>query len=216
MAITTYDSLVAEVKAWTARSDSTFSNRFPSFVQMVEDRIYNGSGNPGDPLYSPPLRTRAMETTAEITITDGVGTLPADPVDLRGLTRAGDDTGLTYAEPASFKTMDVNAGAGFPYYYTVEGNTLRVSPSWTGTLTASFTKRLAAITQENQTGELIGLHGLLYFNACMFEAYSFMQEPDLALAWLAKYRSMLDGLNRVASSTRTTATRTRIRARAIG
>lgn len=215
-AITDYDTLVAEAKAWCARSDQTFSNRFPVFVALAESRIYDGYGQPGDPLYSEPLRSTVMETTGgTVTITSGVGTLDEDVLAIKSLTRANDQTGLTYITPQLYQTTSANSSAGDPYFYTIEGRTLRLVPTFTGTLNMVSYNRFDAITSSNTTGPLIQQHGLLYLNGVMIEAMSFMQEVELAGAWLARFRAMIAGINRAAADLRTS-TRVRSVARPIG
>lgn len=68
MAIDDYDSLRDELSAWTARNDTAFRNRFDTFLQLAEDRIYNGAGDEGDPLQTDALRADVMTTTATVAI----------------------------------------------------------------------------------------------------------------------------------------------------
>lgn len=216
-AIIDYDRLVSEVKTWCARSDSTFSNRFPVFVALAESRIYLGHGKPGDALYSAPLRSKVMETEGTITLTSGKGTIPADAVHIRRIFRDGDQEGIIYAPPHLFSTMNASAVNGAnPYYYTVEGSTLRVTPSMDTNLSILYYKRFDAITLTNKTGPLIEEHGTLYFKAVMAYAMTFMQDMDGANVWLNEYRAAVDGINKVAGDIRTGAQRVRSVTRAIG
>lgn len=213
--ITDYDSLVSEVKAYMARSDSTFGARFPMFVALAEDRIYSGVGQPGDPLYSAPLRCRVMETTTTITTSSGQATMPEDILAVRKLARDADQIGMTYASPDRFAAYLAQAPSGYPSQYTTEALTLKVAPSWDGDLTLLYYKRLTAISADNKTGDLLTAHPLVYFNAVMFEAFSFLQDIDLAGAWLARLRSTIDGVNIVETGLRTPG-RLRSIAQAIG
>lgn len=211
--ITDYDSLVAEVKAYMARSDSTFSNRFPMFVALAEDRIYNGSGEPGEALYCAPLRVKQMEYETTVTLTGGEGTLPDDILIPRKVTRATDTIGLTFKALKDFETYLAGTQAGTPGYYTVEGLTIKIAPSWDGDLSVSYYKRLTAISADNKTGDLLTAYPLLYFTGTMFEAFSFLQDAEMAVSWFAKYKASLDGINRSASAFRMPGTiRTTIRA----
>jgi hypothetical protein len=63
MAIADYTTLRAAVLSYAARSDSAFTAMFPTFVSLTEARIYDGAGRPGEDVYSPPLRSRAMEAS---------------------------------------------------------------------------------------------------------------------------------------------------------
>lgn len=201
--ITDYDTLVAEVKAFMARTDATFSARFPMFVALAEDRIYNGHGQPGDQLYTPPVRVKQMETEATITITDGTGSLPDDVLAPRKVVRSSDQIGITYRAPRDFAVYLAGTQAGTPAYYTVEGTSLKIAPSWSGDITFSYFARLPAISADNKTGDLLTYYPMAYFNGVMFEAFSFLQDIDLAMAWLARYKATVDGINRTAAGIRT-------------
>lgn len=217
MAITDYTSLRSEVQAYCGRSDSTFAARFPTFVALVEDRIYLGQGQDrSEPLYSDPVRAAIMETSATVTITSGVGTLPSGCLAVRRITRGTTDTaGLDYMSPDQLAMRLAEADSGNPGYYTIEGTSLKVAPTYTGDLTVTYYQRFAAVTSDAPTGSMIDEHGQLYFSACMYEAFSFMQEPDLALSWLARYRSHASGINQTDADLRYSGRRLRIHARPI-
>ena len=216
--ISDYNSLVAEVKAWCARSDSAFSARFPVFVAAAEERLYNGHGEPGETLYTPPIRSRVMESDdTTVTLTDGVGELPDDALAIKKISRAGDTTGLTYAPPHTWDAYQAGVqNGGPPSYYKIEGLTISVAPVWSGDLVIRYYKRLPAISSENTTGDMLTAHGLAYFSAVMFEAFSFMQEPELAVAYLGKLKSVIDGINRVAHDVRTGGARVRSISQVLG
>ena len=76
--VTDYDTLVARVKVWVARSDTTFSNQFPIIVSLAENRIYNGHGkDPNEPLYSAPLRSNSYKCGASATVFRSLHSTPA-------------------------------------------------------------------------------------------------------------------------------------------
>lgn len=217
MAITDYTTLKGEVQAYCGRSDSTFAARFPMFVALAEDRIYLGHGaDERDPLYSPAVRSSMMETAATVNLTSGTGPLPADYLDCRRISCAANPLGLDFMTPEQLTQRLANAPAGVPGYYTVEGDTIKVAPQYTGALDLLYNKRFPAITPDVITGSMIQEHGQLYFSAAMFEALSFMQEPELAMAWLSRFRSHAAGINKSAIEQRYAGRRLRIHARPIG
>jgi len=217
MAITDYTSLRSEVQAWCGRSDSTFAARFPTFVALVEDRIYLGQGQDrSEPLYSEPVRASMMETSATVTVTAGVGTLPTRCLSVRRITRGTTDTaGLDYMAPDQLAMRLAESDTGNPGYYTVEGTSIKLAPSYTGDITVTYYQRFAPVTSDAPTGSMIEEHGQLYFAACMYEAFAFMQETDLALSWLARYRSHASGVNQTSADLRYSGRRLRIHARPI-
>ena len=98
MAITDFATLKAKIQADCSRTDTYFGNQVEDFISLAEDRIFNGVGDLNDPLYSEPLRSDEMVTRSTIAFTDGEGTIPADSVGVRSLSRESDRIGL---EPLS-------------------------------------------------------------------------------------------------------------------
>jgi drug/metabolite transporter superfamily protein YnfA len=197
MAITEYDGLKAEIQAWCARSDSMMAGRIPAFVGLCEDRIYHGSGaREEDPLYSAPLRSSVMEHTVAVTLTDGTAPLPADFLDIRRLARDNDQAGLTILPPSRFAVeAEKLQGAGYPVYMTIEGQTLKVAPVFTGDLSLLYYRRFPAITDGNKAGPLLSAYGNIYFAGCLYEAFTWLQDTELAMGHLARFRSAVAGAN---------------------
>lgn len=216
--IADYTSLSSEVRTWLARNDSTFTARFPVFVSLAESRIYNGAGKPGDPLYSAPVRATIMENNiATVTLTGGIGTLPSDVLQVRKLYRPTDSEGLSYAPPARWEELNADADpSSNPYYYTIEGSTLKVTPSYDGTLNLLYFQQFPAVGPSNTAGPMIQEYGLLYFKAVMFYACGFLKDTDSAGNWLSEYRAAVDGINRVSSEIRMGAQRFRSIAKVMG
>jgi hypothetical protein len=202
MAVTEYDTLVATTKVWCARSDSVFSAQIPNFIGMAEDRIYDGYGVPGEPAYSPPMRSVNMESTATVTMTNGVGPMPTDLLEPRKLYRPSDEVGITYIAPERYSVVNASAGAGVPAYYTIEAGSIKVTPSTVASLSLLYYKRFPAITSDNKNGTIIAAHGMIYLEAVLYEAFSFIQSVDLALAHATKCRSLIMGVNKSASTFR--------------
>lgn len=212
MSIVDYDTLKSAIETWAARTDSTFRGQIPTFVALAEDRLYNGAGKMGEPIYSAPLRSATMEVAGTMTTVDGVGTLPAEALELRKIVVSGQLTGIEYMTPERLSLWSSNAVSGTPLYYTTRGRDVVLAPPSSATLNLTYYRQYDAITQANQTGPLIIAHGLIYLEACLYEAFAFMQETELAMAHLARARGMIDGANRSASAVRNTGP-TRIRQR---
>ena len=202
MAITDYTALKSALQSYAARSDTKFSAQIPNFVAQAEERIYNGSGDsPQDPTYSPPLRSKALEFTTTIAFTAGSGVVPDECMDLRKIYVVGQLTGIKYLSPERFAVQAAN-DSGTPRWYTVEGSVISVTPDTTGVLAVDYYRRLSPITDTNVTNAVITAHGLIYLEMALFEAFSWMQEVDLALGHIAKGRSMVSGANRVSERLR--------------
>lgn len=205
MAIADYSTLVAAIKTWCARNDSVFSAQIPNFVRMAEERIYNGVGEKGDgnPLYSPPLRSKAMEAETTITLTNGEGTIPDDVLLPRKLYRPNDQRGITYIQPERFDAVDAATSSGLPVYYTIEGSTIRVVPSsGAETLTFAYYQRQPDLTSSAPTNNVLLAHDMIYLEACLVPAFTFIQAADQAVSHAAICRSLIQGANRTASAMR--------------
>ncbi len=200
---TDYDGLAQAVKTWCARSDTTFSNQIPTFVAFMEQRLYSGSGEgQSDPLFCDPLNAPEQETTATVTLTNGIGTLPTDVVTIRSLTRSNDIVGLGFMSPRQWAVKDADLSSGDPAFYTIEGSTLKVTPTYTGDLSLLYYKRFTSIGPENSSNTLLTTYPLVYLSGTLFEAFSFMQETELAMGHFARYRAHIAGINTSAQQRR--------------
>lgn len=205
MAIVDYAGLVEGVQKWVARSDTTFTNRIPDFVAMAEDRIYNGADlEAKGQLYSAPLRNSTLEHTATLTFEDGTADLPTDYLGARKLFRSSDRVGLVYMPPERFAVRGAWSSGGDPGYYTIEDGAVKLTPTYDGDVSLLYWRKLSALTSEtdSNTNALLVAHPMVYLTAALFEAFSFIQEVDIALGHVARLRAMIAGLNRTASQSR--------------
>ena len=205
MAIDDYAGLKEAMQKWAARSDTTFSNQFDTFLSYAEDRIYNGAGKRGDALYSPALRNRTLETTATVAMASGVGALPDRHLATKRLYFDGDRVGLEYLPSERFSVRSAYSQGGDPQFYTIRDGSIYTFPATDEDLEIDYYQRLAPLTSDSasNTNDLLTNHEHVYLAAVLFEAFSFMQSPDKALAHLARLNSAIDGLNGVASATAT-------------
>ena len=198
--IADYASLKSAIQTWAVRPDNTFGNQVPMFVEMAESRLYDGASEPGDPLHSGPLRSSIMETTSTITLTDGVGPMPDDALELRKVWVTDGQFGITYTPPERFAELSAQSSGGAPIQFTVEAGTIKVMPRLTGSLDVTYYKRFPGIGPSNTTGPLLTQHGSIYLTAALVEAFTFLQQAQLAGAHLAKLKSMIAGVNRTSSA----------------
>lgn len=199
--ITDYASLSSAVQTWAARRDSTFVNQIPTFVDLAEARIYHGTEG-DDATNTAPLRSKAMEAVGSVTMTAGVGSLPDDALDVRRVWATGNRDSITFMAPDRFLAYQQAGGSGSPVYYTVEAGQITTAPAMTGTLSLSYYKQFSAVTPTSTNDVLLQAHGTIYLEACLFEAFSFLQEGELATAHLVKLRGLIKGANRTGQALR--------------
>lgn len=199
MAITTYNDLAAAVKIWCARSDSAFSNQIGNvFVPAAELRMWNGSGEEGDQLQCDALMAPEIEIEGTVTFTDSVAPLPDQVSTVRTLTRPNDMIGFDYYSPRRFDILAanlVNRSGGDVRAFTVRARNIYVTPAFSGPMNIVYYQQQPGLSTDNQTNIILTKYPLLYFAGVMHEAFSFMQQVDLAAAWFAKYKASVEGVN---------------------
>lgn len=201
--ISDYNVLVTAIQKWCARSDTTFTGQIETFVNFAELRMNNGQGDPGDPLYCDPLSAPEMETLATVTITNGSGTMPTDASTVRTITRDGDQAGLTYVSPRQYHTIiQAPSSTGLPNVYTIDQGLIKLDENYSGTINVGYYKVFTPLGPTNLTNTILAKYPLLYLSGSLFEAFSFLQETDLAMGHYARYRSQVAGINTSANSVR--------------
>ena len=200
MSISNFGDLRTEVQEWTTDSSTTFTNRFPTFVSLAEDRIYLGVSEPREQR-SPAIRTRAMETAADVAVMSGSGALPTDFLEARRLYWDDDpDRELRYVPPRTFHVLPgrrfvVPTEALTPIDFTIEGNTLLVSPATTGTVKLWYYQRFPALVNDADTNTLLTDAPTLFLMATLAEAYTFKRDAQQFAQSLGRYQSVANGLN---------------------
>lgn len=215
MPITDFASLKEAVQKWTARHDNTFSNQIEGFIALAEDRIYNGAGAIGSPTYTAPLRTRVMEVETTITVTNGVGTIPDDCLAIRKVHPTSSRVGLEQLTPERLAVRDASPSQSDPCFYTVEGSSLKINGSHSGDVTLLYYQRPPAITSDNTENDVLTKHPMVYLEATLFYAFTFIRDMEMATGHLDLYRSAVDGANDTATSVRRSGAQTRIRPRVV-
>jgi hypothetical protein len=115
MSLTNYNDLQTQVANWLARQD--LNPYIPDMITLFEA------------FAARKLRVRSMETTATITTTNGVGSLPADYLGYRRVTWTGSPiTDLTYVAPSIYQFENPYNAAGIPQLFTIEASSIKVQP----------------------------------------------------------------------------------------
>lgn len=83
-----------------------------------------------------------------------------------------------------------------PYYFSISGTTLRVTPITAGNVTLTYFEKIPALDgTTNTTNWLLTLAPDIYFYRCIAEAHSFIRKFDVAAQFAAHAEGMIEELN---------------------
>lgn len=185
-----YAGLQTAVANWADREDVT--GEVTNFIAFAEEMF-----NHGFPVYQiAPLRLREMHAEATITMTDGVGDLPADylqyisvksmastPRPLQNVTRTFTD--ISYAD----------GYAGLSNYFSIIGSEITVYPSSDSDVNMLYFQKIPALSVSNTSNWLLEKHSSLYLHASLFQLGLYVRDNELAQRSQAFVATAIDGLN---------------------
>ena len=185
MALATYTDLVSAVGTWMRRSgNATFTALVPDFITLFEADLNRM------------LRTRDQETAATITMTSGVGTLPADWLEFEVVRWDGaDPTVLTPKPMAALVAMYPDTETGYPMHYFTRGSLIEVRPLSDEDLVTVYYAKVPALTAGSPTNWLMTKAPDAYLYGCIAEANAYIEELDKAVLWKQRGMKVLDDLD---------------------
>lgn len=188
MAFSTYAELQAEVTRWAMRvGDTQFASALPGFIALAEAMVENGTDG------HPKLRTREMEAQASIVLTGGVGPLPPDYLQFRGVRNPqGDD--LTSVAPGWANDAYQFSTGGRSREFAIVGNTIQVWPAGDGPLTMDYYARIPSLSDTNPSNWLLAKYPNVYLFGALIFASSFMTEDQRAPMFAQMYQAAIGGL----------------------
>lgn len=172
-AVTDYTTLKSYVVDLLDRSgDTAFAAQLDTFIGLAEAGWY------------PRLLNRQMETTADLTVTDGSASLPSDFHRVRAVyaTINGERRVLQPITPRQEQIL-YPVDTGDPAYYKIVGSTFYSVPSGDFTATMDYYARFTGLSGSNATNWIITRHPHLYLDSVLAQAMRWTQEEDKA----AKY-----------------------------
>jgi hypothetical protein len=175
MSFIDYNALKTNIGVWLAREgDTTLATYAADFITLFECAAQRR------------LKVRPQETTATLTPTSGVATLPSDYLGYRRVTWTGSPNhDLDYVAPNVWSTLyPADIGASIPVVFTIEGSKLRVAPSDDTSLTFDYFQRTPALSAG--LNWLYTNHPDAYLFGSLAEATMFNRALDQAGAWKAR------------------------------
>ena len=185
MSIDNYGELKTAVANWIQRSDLT--SRIPEFIALAEDRI------------GLDLRVRAMETSADITISAQTAALPTRFVQQRRIYLDTDSRRLGYYPPNDFWTRLASNETGEPKIFTIEGENFVFGPypsSGSHTAKALYYAKFAALSADSDTNWLFtNARGLLLYGS-LLEASPYTEDDQRSITWASLYEDTLERVHK--------------------
>lgn len=185
--MTDYATLQADVVDWLARDD--LATKAPSFIRLAEAEINRR------------VRTQDQERNATLVLEEGnawAADLPSGWLGFRSIVSDLPNPSVVYVPPDAFHEMSraqsdaFGSLGGGPLSYTVEAMSIKgVAGPGAGdpiTLSTVYWTRYAPLLGAAATNWLLTNHYDIYLNACLMQAWDYVDETEL----VARYSARLD------------------------
>ena len=183
MAITTYAELKTAVANWIHRDDLTAY--VDDIITLGEKRILRE------------VKTRDMEAALNLTISNGVATIPSDYVSIKHARVDGSPSQPLGSVTASqlYTQFPLRSGSGKPQKIAVDQGSFIFGPypDSNYTILGTYYKRLPALS--TGVNALFTANPDLYLAAALGEALAFNANDKRLAVWEAKYQSIKEALN---------------------
>lgn len=193
MTARTFNDLQTESAEWLSREgDPFYASIFELLVQLTETRIRKL------------LRTRQMQTTAQISLTANSLTapLPEDFAGVRGTASLVIESGrrnVDYISNAIPPRTQLFRDPGRPLFFYIYGSNIVTTPrpDINYVLEVPYLQQLLNLGTDRQTNWLIAKYPDVYFNGVMWYAYLYLQDFDRSGEWKDKFFMSLRDLRRI-------------------
>lgn len=164
MAFSNYTELQAAIANWMNRTDLT--SEIVDFIALAEADMNLA------------LVDNKMETTATVSITSGLGDLPADCLDVLTV-KMPDDTVL---RPETDREADKFSSSGTSVGVTIAGSQIRIVPPGDTSydVTLRYRQKVPALSATNATNWVLDSHPNAYLYGALQHAELFIVRPDRA------------------------------------
>lgn len=189
---------IGEIRQAALGPRSDMVPRFAEFVALAEQRMYYGGNG------VVPLRVLPMEHSEAITFAAGVAPLPSAFLDKRALYVTGRPEALAYEPPTVFYPMaDARQGVSFPQAYTIEGNSLKISPAVNATANLLYYRKLTTPVADSSTNDILSRYPGIYLFGTQVELYRELRNPEEMQRALQMYADAVQAANNQAMIART-------------
>lgn len=180
MSVTTYSELITSITSMSHRDgDDDFIAQIPVFFRFGELRV------------SRDLRIRAMESSLDDTIADGVVAVPSGYVSMKYAYIDGSPVQKLERKDAEWIHFNYpdRSGSGSPKYFARDGSNFIFGPYPTDgdTMKGTYYWRLPALSTDNETNWFTENAPDLLLFAALIEAEPYLMNDQRAALWEQKY-----------------------------
>jgi len=178
MPFSTYTELQASVADWLNRTD--LSTQIIDFIALAEADMNLA------------LVENKMETTATVSITSGLGTLPTDCLDILTVEMPNGDVLI----PETDREADKYENAGTSEAVTVSGSSLRITPPGDASfdVTLRYRQKVPALSSENVSNWVLASHPNAYLFGALGHAESFLVNMEKADEYRGAFGQAVAGI----------------------
>lgn len=194
MTISTYSELKTAIANHANRYDLT--SVIPDFITMGATRIFYGSKEA--PFEVEPLRVRAMEYSADLTVNGQGVALPSSFLQVRRLYINSSTVRLCkFVAPDLFWKTYISTNTGIPQSFTIEGENLLFGPTPDTTYTGKilYYKKFAAFSGDSDTDWLLTNAPGAYLQAALVELHDYCKDFEAKENALKVLSGIINGLN---------------------
>jgi len=184
LAFDSYGNLINAISDWMNRSDLT--GAVPQMIALAESRIKRK------------LKPFFNEASAQVTVTDGLGSLPSDCGEL--LRVIYDHDTLPRQSSLNVSDLDYDTSATRPSAYSLEAAGIRIWPACDVTLDILYQVTLPALTEENPSNTFLDQHPDMYFFGAMMFAEGYVANDPRAGLFKGLFDEALDDVATYMSS----------------
>ena len=187
MALTNYDELVKEIIDWSHRGD--LGTKIPDFITLAENAMYSNDKEV--------LTVRSMETISTALTAGQYLALPDNFESARSVRLVTSDNGgyLKFQAP---EQMRKEVSGGRPNFFTVVGNEIQFdrTPDSEYTIEIQYFKKADALTELNQTNEILTSHPSVYLFGALTAVFAYASDVEQQNKYNQMFISAIKGANK--------------------
>lgn len=191
MAITSYAELKAAITNWSGRSD--LEARIPEFIALAQSKMYYGFGDGA----VEPLRIDAMLASADLSPSGGSAAKPSGYLEARRIYVSGGSVTATvqYLTPEDFWGRQGVGEAGYPDFYTIEGDNFIFAPNGDSyTMKLLYYAQLTAMSGDDDADWFVQNAPTVYLYGALAELYAYIEEPSMGDYYQNQFINAVKGL----------------------